>query len=292
MRFSGCVAVSAGLIGMASCKPSMRGNLQITAGGSPVTIVSALYVPAGTDGFRVEISSVKRDCDWARAGGVGALARGEVLGALDVAPVIGSDGVSRWNVVGAGWTSDARAEHETSGNVGNVAWAADVSNGAGCDRHIKIANDEEKTLHVHGDFDVICCGPVPPAGPAPMTAKIGDKTFPLTSAWAKQDKDAAWHVRVSRGLPSCSDDTTGADLFVDFYTPADFAAATSFSIGGQVVPRFGYVAMTGPFPAIARANDDLAVNGTIHATRPTDSRVLDVELHGRVPLTTCAPRPH
>lgn len=271
----------------------MKGTLVITADGHPVTIASALYVPAGTSSFRVAFSSVKRDCAWAKGGGIDFLERGEVLGSLDVAPVLDAAGVSRWRVVGAGWTSDSRAEHETSGNVGNVGWAADVTAGAGCERHIAIASDEDKHLHVHGDFDVICCGgPAPPSPPPPMVVKVGDATFPLTVAWTRAEKDASWHVRLSRGLPACSDEVTGADLVVDIRGDRD-GATTDLRAAGQVLPPFGYVARSGSFPAIARSADAVDVNGVFRATpqASTDARALAFEIHGRAPLTTCAPAP-
>ncbi len=278
-------------LALVSCKPSIKGKLQLTTDGSPVAIKSALYVPMGTDSFRVEFSSVERGCDWARRETTGAIAAGEVLGSLDLAPVIGVDGVAHWHVVGAGWTSDSRAAHETSGNIGRVDWPADVTMGSGCNQHINVDNDEEKTLHVRGNFDAICCGPIPPPlpTPPPMTVKAGTKTYPLTSAWAKQQKDGRWQMRLSRGLPACSDEVGSADLFVDAWTNAD---TTSFTLMGQVLPMFGYESVAGgQVPTVARTGDTLDVNGTLHARRfgSVDGQFLDLEIRGHLPLTTCPP---
>src|ERR1700743_1689587 len=123
------VFVGLSLAALASCKPSIKGKLELTTDGAPVTIKSAFYVPGGTDSFRVSVSSIERTCEWARREGTGEIARGEVLGSLDLAPVIGVDGAARWHVIGAGWTSSAA--HETSGNVGRVDWPADVTASAG-----------------------------------------------------------------------------------------------------------------------------------------------------------------
>lgn len=269
------------LAALVSCKPSIKGNLEITADGNTVPIKSALYVPSTTAGFRVQFSSDKRDCEWAKASGLGAINRGEVLGSLDVAPVIGPDGVSHWRIVGAGYTSDSHAAHEVSGNVGNVGWLADVTTASGCDRHIKVANDEDKQLHVHGDFDVICCGAAPPPpAPPPMTAKLGGKTFPLTTGWAREEKGGGWHVRLSNGLRACADDVTGADLFVDLDVSADWTTTRRVLAGGQVLPPFGYDTMSGPFPMLTRVDDQLELHGSFHAT-------LDTEIQGRIPLSVC-----
>ncbi|HEY0255455.1 MAG TPA: hypothetical protein VGC41_28195 [Kofleriaceae bacterium] len=275
-------------LALAGCKSSMKGRIELTADGQRVEMQSAYLVPRGTEGFRVEVSSVKRDCAWAERQGLGVIEDGETHASIDFAPVIDGGGAWHWRAVGAGWTGRA-----TSGNVGAVAWPADVTGSR--DRHIVIASDSDKHVHVHGDFDAVACGPTPPPASAPATVTVGGKTFPLTVASAKPLKDRTWSIRVSKDLATCTDDVTGADIFVDFYADADFTTATSFHVQGNVLPSFGYEDGhdAAAVPKIVRTGETLAIDGVVHGRElgANEGPALDFQIHGALPLTAC-PGPH
>lgn len=274
-------AISLSLLALVSCKPSMKGALQLTADGTAIPMKSAFFVPTGTESFRVYLSSVSRNCDWAKRRGLGALEDDEVSGAMDVAPVLDERGIVHWHVIGLGWNG-----RSTMGNVGRVDWPAEVRLSAG-QRHIEVDRDSDKHVKLHGDFDAIRCGDAPPVVTPTMTVNAAERTFPITTAWAKPDKDLRWHVRASAGLMACSDDVTGADLFVDFYADPDFTKASNITIQGDVLPERGYQGADDI--AVVKHGDDFALDAVVHA-RPwgaPDGRVLDFSLRGHVPMKTC-----
>jgi len=279
---------------LAACSESKKGSLRATVNGTPGEIKNAFVVPHGGRSFHVIGSSEKRDCDWALRSNPPSREKGEVIGSLEVAPVIGAKGIVNWAIVGTGWFSERIAV-----SWSKVNWPADVRPLGGCSKRIKV-DSHAYDISLTGDFEATCCdrdgGEVVTTGP--MMLRLGAEMFPLERASVNQ-RGERWLLKVSRTsrTQACTDDAYYDDVIVNLEVDHGFTEALSANVAGMVVPggSLGYVADPEIMPKLSRTrapgDEQIKIDGKLRLRNPMspDGGTLEGELHGQAPMTFCPP---